>query len=126
MMIFLNLAIKKGKVTTETASAFVKILAPFAPHLAEEVWHMLGNKESLAYEPFPSFNEEYLKEDNFEYPVSFNGKMRFNLSLPVSLSKEEIINIVMADERTIKWLGGSSPANIIVVPNRIVNIVIKN
>lgn len=126
MMIFLNLAIKKGKVTTETASTFVKILAPFAPHLAEEVWNMLGNRASLAYEPFPEFNEEYLKEDNFEYPVSFNGKMRFNISLPVSLSKEEIIKIVMADERTIKWLGGSTPANIIVVPNRIVNIVIKN
>ncbi len=126
MMIFLNLAIKKGKVTTETAATFVKILAPFAPHLAEEVWNMLGNKMSLAYEPFPEFNEEYLKEDNFEYPVSFNGKMRFNLSLPVSLSKEEIIKTVMADERTIKWLGGLAPANIIVVPGRIVNIVIKN
>jgi leucyl-tRNA synthetase len=126
MMIFLNLATKKGKVTKDTASAFSKVLSPFAPHMAEELWHMLGNKESLAYEPWPVYNEEYLKEDNYEYPVSFNGKMRFSIQLPVSLTKEEIIKIVMADERTIKWLGGANPSNIIVVPNRIVNIVIKN
>ena len=72
------------------------------------------------------FNEEYLKEDSFNYPVSFNGKMRFNIELPVSLTKEEIIKIVLADERAKKWIGNSTPSNIIVVPNRIVNIVIKN
>jgi leucyl-tRNA synthetase len=124
-MIFINLATKKGKVTSETASTFVKVLAPFAPHMAEELWHMLGNGESLAYEPWPLYNEEYLKEDSFDYPVSFNGKMRFNVTLPVNMTKEEIIAVVLADERTKKWLGGSKPANIIVVPNRIVNIVIK-
>jgi leucyl-tRNA synthetase len=74
MMIFLNLAIKKGKVSKETAESFVKILAPFAPHVSEELWNMLGNKNTLAYEQFPAFNEEFMKEDNFEYPVSFNGK----------------------------------------------------
>jgi leucyl-tRNA synthetase len=126
MMIFLNLTTKKGKVTEETAAAFTQILAPFAPHVAEELWHLLGHKKSLTYEPWPLFNEEYLKEDNFEYPVSFNGKMRFNTELSVSLSKEEIIKIVLADERTHKWLGGASPSNIIVVPNRIINIVFKN
>jgi len=87
---------------------------------------MLGNNKSLAYEPWPVFNEEYLKEDTFNYPVSFNGKMRFNIELPVNLSKEEIIKIVLSDERAQKWLGSTSPSNIIVVPNRIVNIVIKN
>ncbi len=126
MMIFLNLATRKGKVSYETATAFAKILSPFAPHLAEELWNLLGNPETLAYEPWPAYNEEYLKEDNFEYPVSFNGKMRFNILLPVSFSKEEIISAVLADERAQKWLGGSKPSNIIVVPNRIVNIVIKN
>jgi leucyl-tRNA synthetase len=125
MMIFLNLAIKKGKITTDSASAFIRILAPFAPHISEELWNLLGNKNTLAYEPFPEFNEEYLKEDSFEYPVSFNGKTRFNILLPVTLSKEEIIKIVLADERALKWLGDKSPSNIIVVPNRIVNIVIK-
>jgi leucyl-tRNA synthetase len=126
MMIFLNLATKKGRITSETASTFTRILSPFAPHVAEELWQILGNNKSLAYEPWPGYNEEYLKEDSFNYPVSFNGKMRFNIELPVSLTKEEIIKIVLADERTQKWIGNSSPSNIIVVPNRIVNIVIKN
>ena len=125
MMIFLNLATKKGKITTATALTFTKILSPFAPHVAEELWQILGNSGSLAYEPWPGYNEEYLKEDNFNYPVSFNGKMRFNIELPVSLTKEEIIKIVLADERTKKWIGESTPSNIIVVPCRIVNIVIK-
>jgi leucyl-tRNA synthetase len=126
MMIFLNLAGKKGKVTSETAGTFLKVLSPFAPHMAEELWHLSGNYESLAYEPWPQFNEEYLKEDNFNYPVSFNGKMRFNIELPVTLSRDEIIEKVLADERAQKWIGSSTPSNIIVVPNRIVNIVIKN
>ena len=126
MMIFLNLATKKGKVTRETAATFTKVLSPFAPHMAEELWLLLGNHGTLAYDPWPEYNEEFLREDNFEYPVSFNGKMRFNILLPVSLSKEEIIEAVLADPRAIKWLGGASPANIIVVPNRIVNIVIRN
>ena len=125
MMIFLNLATKKGKNHLGDSSVFTRILSPFAPHVSEELWQLLGNKKTLAYEPWPGFNEEYLKEDNFNYPVSFNGKMRFNIELPVSLTKEEIIKIVLADERTKKWLGNSTPSNIIVVQNRIVNIVIK-
>ena len=126
MMIFINLATKKGKITEESASAFTKILSPFAPHIAEELWHLLGNNQSLAYEPWPEYNEEYLKEDTYDYPVSFNGKMRFNVRLAVSLTKEEIIKIVLDDERTNKWLGTTTPSNIIVVPNRIINIVFKN
>ena len=125
MMIFLNLATKKGKITSDTAGVFTKILSPFAPHVAEELWQILGNNKSLAYEPWPPFNEEYLKEDSFSYPVSFNGKMRFNIELPVSLTKDEIIKIVLADERSHKWLGNATPSNIIVVPNRIVNVVFK-
>ena len=125
MMIFLNLATKKGKVTADTASVFTKILSPFAPHIAEELWQILGNNKSLAYESWPAYNEEYLKEDTFNYPVSFNGKMRFNIELPVSLTREEIIKIVLADERAQKWLGNSTPSNIIVVHNRIVNIVFE-
>ena len=125
MMIFLNLATKKGKITAETAGTFVKILSPFAPHIAEELWQFLGNNTSLAYEPWPGYNEEFLKEDSFNYPVSFNGKMRFNIELPVSLTREEVIKIVLADERTKKWIGNAIPSNIIFVPCRIVNIVIK-
>jgi leucyl-tRNA synthetase len=126
MMIFLNLATKKGKVTSETAKTFSKVISPFAPHLAEELWHQLGNNKSIAYEPWPEFNEMFLKEDNFDYPVSFNGKMRFNISLPVSMTKDEVAKAVLADERAQKWLGGEAPSNVIVVPKRIVNIVIKH
>ena len=125
MMIFLNLAIKKGKITNGSASIFTQIIAPFAPHLAEELWLLLGHNKTLTYEPWPMYNEEYLKEANFNYPVSFNGKVRFNIELPVSMPKEEIITTVLTDERAKKWIGTTIPSNIIVVPNRIVNIVLK-
>jgi leucyl-tRNA synthetase len=125
MMIFLNLAAKKGRVTLDTAVKFTRILSPFAPHLSEEMWSLLGNNHTIAYEPWPSVKEEYLKEDVFDYPVSFNGKMRFKIELSVNMDKNEIIRLVLADGRTNKWLGTKEPANIIVVPNRIVNIVIK-
>ena len=125
-MIFLNLATKKGKVSYSTAAEFIKVLSPFAPHVAEELWNLLGNDKSLAYEPWTDYIEEYLHEDNFEYPVSFNGKLRFSLSLPVTLSKGEVIDAVLADERAKKWLGDAKPANVIFVPKKIVNIVIKN
>ncbi len=126
MMIFLNLAIKKGRVIKDTTCTFAKILSPFAPHLSEELWSIFGHDKTLAYEPWPEVNEEYLKEDTFEYPVSFNGKLRFKIELPVNMEKDEIIKSVLADERAKKWLATGSLSNIIVVPNRIVNIVIKN
>jgi len=126
MMIFLNLAMKKGKVTCDTASVFTRIMSPFAPHLAEELWNMSGNKNSIAYEPWPEVIDEFLKEDVFEYPVSFNGKLRFKIELPVNMTKEEISDRVLADERAKKWLETGTMTNIIVVPNRIVNIVIRN
>ena len=126
MMIFLNLATKKGKVSGETVNVFSRILAPFAPHLAEELWQQQGHEKTLAFESWPPVNESYLKENTFEYPVSFNGKLRFKIELPVTLDKEEISRIVLADERAKKWLAAGTLSNIIVVPNRIVNIVIKN
>jgi leucyl-tRNA synthetase len=125
-MIFLNTASKKGRVTKDTTMTFIKVLSPFAPHLAEELWQMTGQNRTLAYEPWPAFNEDYLKEDTFNYPVSFNGKMRFNIELPADMPKEEIIQIVLSDERARKWIGSGTPSNIVVVPKRIVNIVIKN
>ncbi|MCE5347334.1 MAG: leucine--tRNA ligase [Bacteroidales bacterium] len=126
MMILLNLAYKKGKVTLKTADKFTQILSPFAPHISEELWSLLGHKGTITYEPWPEFNEDFMKEDVFEYPISFNGKMRFKIELPVSMAKDEIIKVVMADERTMKWIASCTPSNIIVVPNRIVNIVFKN
>jgi len=123
MMIFLNSASKKGKVTKETALTFMKIVAPFAPHMAEELWQLSGNKETLTYEPWPAFEEKYLIEETFECPVSVNGKMRFKIVLPVNLPGDEVKKIVLADERAKKWIGEGNP-RVIVVPNRIVNIVV--
>lgn len=125
MMIFLNLAYKKGKVNKDTACSFTLILTPFAPHLAEELWQFLGHDKTLAYEPWPEVIGEYLKVDVFDYPVSFNGKMRFKIGLPADMEREDIIKAVMADERSAKWIGSSTPSNIIVVPKKIVNVVIK-
>ncbi|NLA49544.1 MAG: leucine--tRNA ligase [Bacteroidales bacterium] len=126
MMIFINLITKKGSVNSETAAIFAKILSPFAPHLGEELWSMFGNSESIAYQPWPEVNEEYLKEEVFEYPVSFNGKLRFRIELPLSMDREEIIERVVSDERAKKWIEAGTLANVIVVPNRIVNVVVKN
>jgi len=125
MMIFLNLLYKKGRVTRDTALKFTLILSPFAPHLAEELWSLLGKYKSLAYEPWPEYNETYLKEDTFEYPVSFNGKMRFKIELPAEMTPEEVKKAVLADERSAKWTGPSGPSNVIVVPGKIVNVVVK-
>lgn len=124
LMIFTNLAIKKGKVNKETAMTFAKILNPFAPHLAEELWQLYGNDKSLAYEQWPKVNEEFLKEDTFEYPVSFNGKLRFKLELPLEMPNDEIESLVINDERSGKWLAGKKPRKIIIVRGRIINVVV--
>ena len=100
------------------------ILSPYAPHIAEELWSKLGNNESISYAVFPKHNEEYLTESNHKYPVSFNGKMKFLLDLPLTLSKEEIEKEVMGNEQTAKFLSGNTPKKVIVVPNKIVNIVV--
>ena len=99
------------------------LISPYAPHVCEELWSLLGNAESIDFAPFPVLNEAYLVEDEIEYPVSFNGKMRFKLSLSAELSKEEIEEIVMKDEKVIQQLDGAKPKKIIVVPKKIINIV---
>ena len=99
------------------------IISPYAPHIAEELWSKLGHETSIAHADFPVFEEKWLIADAKEYPVSFNGKMKFLLELPLSLSKDEIQEIVMNDERTIKQLGDRTPKNIIIVPGKIINIV---
>jgi leucyl-tRNA synthetase len=123
MMIFLNTAMKKGKVTRSTAKSFIRILSPFAPHLGEELWQLTGNSNTIAFEPWPLADEKYLKASTFECPVSVNGKMRFKIELPTDLPQEEIREIVLADERAKKWIGDATP-KVIIVPNRIVNIVL--
>ncbi len=99
------------------------LISPYAPHIAEELWEMLGHESSISTVPFPKFQAEYLVESSKEYPVSFNGKMRFTIELPLDLSKDEIQKIVLNDERTIKQLDGRTPNKIIIVPGKIINLV---
>jgi len=100
------------------------ILAPYAPHIAEELWAKLGNTTSITYAVFPKHNDAYLVESNHKYPVSFNGKMRFILELPTDMSKEAIEKEVLANEQSQKYLEGKIPKKVIVIPQKIVNVVI--
>ncbi|WP_163445036.1 leucine--tRNA ligase [Flavobacterium columnare] len=99
------------------------IISPYAPHIAEELWNALGHQGSIATVAFPKFEEKYLVESEKEYPVSFNGKMRFKIKLPLDLSKEQIEEIIMKDERTQAQLQGHTPKNVIIVPGKIINLV---
>ncbi|MFV8359123.1 class I tRNA ligase family protein [Flavobacterium sp. LS1P3] len=99
------------------------VISPYAPHIAEELWSLLGNTGSIATIDFPIFEPAHLVESSKEYPVSFNGKMRFTLVLPLDLTKEQIEKIVMKDERTIKQLEGKTPNKVIIVPGKIINLV---
>src|SRR5574343_296451 len=99
------------------------LISPYAPHIAEELWEQLGHQGSVSTVPFPVCEEKYLVESEKEYPVSFNGKMRFTIKLPLDLTKEQIQEIVLADDRTIAQLAGNTPKNIIIVPGKIINLV---
>lgn len=99
------------------------LVSPYAPHIAEELWSALGHEGSIAKVPFPKFEEKYLVESEKEYPVSFNGKMRFKIELPLDLTAAQIEDIIMADERTQAQLQGRTPNKVIIVPGKIINIV---
>ena len=103
----------------------VVLIAPFAPHIAEELWHALGNKSTVCDAQWPAYDEKYLKEDEVKMMISFNGKVRFPMNFPVNAPKDDVEKAVLADERTGKYLSGKNIVKVIVVPNRIVNIVLK-
>src|SRR5690554_2516325 len=98
------------------------IISPYAPHIAEELWSLLGHEGSISKVPFPKFEEKHLVESSKEYPVSFNGKMRFKIELPLDLTNEEIEKIIMDDPRTQEQLQGKTPKKIIIVPGKIINL----
>ncbi len=102
----------------------VILIAPYAPHMAEELWENFGHADTITYATFPRFNEEFTVENTFHYPVSFNGKMRFQLELPLNLVVPEIEQAVLKAPETEKWLQGKPPRKIIVVPKKIINIVV--
>jgi leucyl-tRNA synthetase len=103
---------------------FLIVLAPFAPHITEELWHQLGNNTTICDASWPVYNEEYLKENSVTYAISFNGKTRFNLELPADMTKEEVEKAALGNDNSTKWMEGKTPKKVIVVPGKIVNIVI--
>ena len=107
----------------EILENMVILLSPFAPHICEELWSILGHEKSVSTASFPLYNEAYTVENTFEYPVSFNGKMRFKIELSKSLPASEVESIVRANENTAKYLAGANIRKIIIVPGKIINIV---
>lgn len=108
----------------EVLDQLIIVLAPFAPHVCEELWQTLGHDTSVCDAQWPTFNEDYLKEDTINYTISFNGKARFNMEFSADATSEGIQAEVLADERSQKWTEGKTPKKVIVVPKKIVNIVI--
>ncbi len=102
----------------------VILISPYAPHIAEELWQLLGNKENVCKSVFPEYKPEYTIDNTFAYPVSFNGKTRFTLELPVDMPASEVEKAVLNAPEAQKWLGGQAPRKVIVVPRKIVNVVV--
>ena len=109
----------------EILEQLIILLSPFTPHIAEELWEALGHKESITYAPFPEYIEAYTVENTCTYAVSFNGKMRFTVELPVDMSREDVDAHVRGLEQTAKYVAGGNIVKVIVVPGKIVNIVVK-
>ena len=108
----------------EILSDLVVLIAPFAPHIAEELWHTLGNETTVCDAKWPVYNEAYLVESTVTYAVSFNGKTRFSMQVPNGTAKEEVEKLALNNPNSEKWIEGKTPKKVIVVPNKIVNIVI--
>ena len=102
----------------------VVLISPYAPHIAEELWHLLGNTGSVCNAKFPEYNAAFTVDNSFTYPVSFNGKTRFMLELPLDMPVADIEKAVLTAPESQKWLGGNTPRKVIVVPRKIVNVVI--
>ena len=102
------------------------LIAPFAPHIAEELWHATRGENSVCDAKWPEWNEEYLVESEMQLTISFNGKARFQKSFPVDATNDEVQKAALADERSAKYLDGKQIVKVIVVPKKIVNVVIKS
>ena len=108
----------------EVYEPLVVLLAPFAPHIAEELWHMLGHDTTVCDAEWPTWNEDYLKESMVKYTVLFNGKPRYNIEVPAGTAQDEVQRIALSDAGAERWLDGKQPKKVIVVPNKIVNVVV--
>jgi leucyl-tRNA synthetase len=123
-MICVNELSEESCRSREVLEPLAILLSPYAPHIAEELWEKLGHQGSISQVPFPDYDPALLQEDTFSYPVSFNGKLRFKLDLPVSMEKGDIEKAVLQAEGGKKWLEGVQVRKVIVVPGKIINIVV--
>ena len=125
MMEFVNAATKADVMDRATADAFVLLLAPFAPHMGEELWNRLGQEDTLAYAPWPQFDESLLEEDTIEIPVQVNGKVRSRVSIPADADNDAMAAAAKADEKIASQLDGKTIVKEIVIPGKMVNLVVK-
>ena len=125
MMAFQNEVYENAAITCDELSVFAKLLSPFAPHLAEEVWEKMGNSGLVSLSDWPSYDEALTKDNTVEMPVQINGKVKSTISLPIDADKEAILAAAKADERIAAAILGKSIVKEIVVPGKIINIVIR-
>jgi len=125
MMEFVNAVYKAGSISGDQAGRFVLVLAPFAPHIAEELWQKLGHDESLAHEPWPAYDAGLIAEETIEMPVQVNGKVRARISVPAGAGEDDVIAAALANERIAELTEGGNVVKRIVVPGRLVNLVVK-
>jgi leucyl-tRNA synthetase len=121
---YTNHLTKQGASARAAVEPLVLMLAPLAPHLAEELWQRLGHRESLAHGPFPEVDARYLTEDTAEYPVQVNGKVRGRITVAANASDDVLEAAALADEKVSAFLNGATPRKVIVVPGRLVNLVV--
>ena len=125
MMIFINDASKMESVPKALWSGFVKMLSPYAPHLGEELWEKLGNTNTIAYESWPTYKEELCQDDSCTIVVQINGKKRADFQAAIDTDKAELEKQALSCESVIRFMEGKAPVKVIVVPNKLVNIVVK-
>jgi len=125
MMEFVNVVFKAGEINTSQAERFVLVLSPFAPHICEELWQRMGHKETLAYEPWPTYTEDMITEDTAELVIQINGKIRGRISMPAEADRDEILEAVLADSAVTAAVADKTIIKTIVVPKRLVNLVVK-
>ncbi len=124
-MIFVNAVYKEGKCPKAYAEGLTKMLSCICPHIGEELWQILGHDNTIAYEPWPTYDESKTADDTVEVAVQINGKLRATVALPVNCPKDEAIATAKADERIAAAIDGKTIVKEIAVPNKIVNIVVK-
>lgn len=126
MMIGMNEIQSGGLYHRSLLETYLRMLAPFAPHLAEELWEVLGNQPSIHHAPYPGWDAAYLEQDTYLYPVQHNGKVRLQVELPSKCSAETLAQLALEHPKLVEWLDGRKPNKIIAVPGRIINLVLPN